>query len=143
MRVDFKIRGEKELFKNLKTLDKEIQAKFLIQSANAGMNKIVKDARSRVKDDTGTLRKSIRRAVKIYKKGAVLYGIVGINIRLKAKDKYGNNRQPRYYAHIVEFYKPFMRPAYEANKRIIQQIFEKALSRRVKKAQKQLTILRK
>lgn len=136
MEATFKIDGEKEVFKNLATLEKELQAKFLIQAARTTLNRLAKDARTRVDKDTGTLQKSIQTDTRIYEGGSVLYGIIGINSRTKGQTEDGELRKPIKYAHIVEFYKPFMRPAWEANKNKIQPVFEKLIQNKVNKALK-------
>ena len=103
MEVEFKIDGEKQLFKNLRILDDSLQAKFLIQSARTALNRIGKEARSKIKDDTGLLSKSVQSEIRIYRGGSVLYGVLGINSRTQGVDRFGNKRRPVKYAHLTEF----------------------------------------
>lgn len=140
MDVKFEIKGEKELFKNLRILDTDLQAKTLIQSARAALRALQKDAQSRVKTDTGLLQKSIQYDTKIYDGGSVLYGVVGINSKVKGVDKKGAKRSPIRYAHIVEYYTSFFRKTWESKKNELQNIFEKSIQRKLNAALKKLNI---
>lgn len=123
-----------EVFKNLQKVEKELQAKFLIQAARTSVNRLARSARQKVKPITGALRKAIRTKVKVYKNGSVLYGVVGINTLYSMKVP-GRKKEliPNTYAKKIEMRTGFMRRTWEENKRSIQPEFEKLIKKKIDK----------
>ena len=81
-------------------------------------------------EETGALKESIGIKVKPYKKGAIIFGIVGPRKGFKRPDPSGKGfRDPVKYAHLVEngtshsAPKAFMRPAFaETKNEMVQDI---------------------
>lgn len=122
-----------EVFKNLQKVDKDLQAKFLIQAARTSVNRLARAARAKVKPETGALRKAIRTKVKVYKNGSVLYGVVGINTLYSMKITGQKDKIPNLYVKKIEMRTGFMRRTWEENKRSIQPEFEKLIKKKIDK----------
>jgi HK97 gp10 family phage protein len=117
--------GEKQLRKILATLPGKVRRKVLRQALNAAGTPILKEARARANEskESGTLKKSLKKKVKVFPSGT---GVVMIGPDKETSGEFnGKKRIPRYYAHLVEnghidasgkFVpgKPFLRPAFDS-----------------------------
>ena len=125
--------GDKRLQKNFAALPGRLQRKALRRGITKAARKIVRDAKSKVPVETGTLKMSLGykqwtyrdktgvgsvcgpRSGKQYER-AVARNKSGRLRKLKKGETGEQTRKPRKYAHLVELHKPYMRPAFEANK---------------------------
>lgn len=142
-----KIDGLKELNEALKRLPENVAKNVLRGATNAGASVIRKEAQQRAPVYTGnvgtghpppgTLKKSI-----IQRQRRDLSGLVKqvFNIGVRAgvtRDKAGNKKLGAYYWWWVEFgtskmaAKPFMRPAFEAQKLAAVEAIRKYLAERI------------
>lgn len=107
LKTDIKIDGLKELERFIAELPKRALKKALRQSVNAAGTPIARDARRMAPRLTGTLRKAIKKAVRVYPNGnaiAVIGADRGVTSPKKnpsAKKKTGLNI-PANYIHLVE-----------------------------------------
>jgi HK97 gp10 family phage protein len=164
MPTTIRVEGLRELEARLKSLADEIGGKKAAQPVKAALRKagkiVQKDAQARVRVDTGLLRDNIIVATaKRQKPGRFA---VNVTVRAKAK-KYADNRKNRkagkvgktfknygalYYARFLEFgtskmqAKPFLRPAFEANKGQLAQVIRDELKLAIDKAVAKLRRLR-
>lgn len=137
--MPIKVRGLKELQKALNVLPSRVAKKHLTASVRQGARLIGKDARDRAPVITGRLRRNIF----WYKlRGATRYAVsFGVSIRRK-----GHRDDPRnaHYGFMVELgtrykaAKPFLRPAFEANKRRAVGVIARELGRRLQEEAKKL-----
>lgn len=115
-RVDFTIRGAKELEKTLKELGPQIASRLGDRALRAGAKPIVKEAKRLTPRRTGNLRKSIK-AVKARERGGAYAATRTVLIGFKKP----HSRR----AHLTEFgfvhrngkhvaARPFIRPALDA-----------------------------
>lgn len=156
------IHGLKELGQKLKALPDEITKKggggpLLLALRRMGA-KVQKDAQARVPVDTGTLRDNI--IVVRLKKSERKNGEEGVQVTIRAKaKKYADNARnrkagkvggeyktygPLFYARFLEFgtskmtAKPFLTPAFEAQKGGMAEQFKTELTRAIDEAVKKL-----
>jgi len=115
--------GAKALERKLKALPDRVQRKVVRQSVSAAATPIVKAARSKVKRQSGLLRKARNKRIKTYKDQARVVAIIGPRRDVKGEFE-GKPRVPWRYAHLVEGghvtddgkhipAQPFLRPAFE------------------------------
>lgn len=94
----------------------------ILRKAVLDATKPVYDAmRAKVLEDTKTLRKSIGRAVKVYRHSSVVVGLVGPRTKMGREvvprgRKQKIRRVPTKYAHLVEKRSPFLAPAWTSTK---------------------------
>lgn len=141
-----KIEGVDELVKQLRDeLPKRMQGKILRKAIADGSKLVLKTAKQKVPvGETGMLKRSLGRRVKVYRNSGKVLGIVGPRTGFK-KTKAGRTRtalgekfqqahvNPTKYAHLVELGtrhsapKPFLRPALDNNKEAVKAIFAKTI----------------
>lgn len=130
--ISVEITGLDDLQKGLKAIGKKMREKIGNEAVVTAMTPVV-DLAQRLAGksrETGALQESIGMKVKPYRRGNVIFGIVGPRKGFNKPDPSGKGfRDPRKYAHLVEFgtkhasAKPFMRPAFHATKgRVVQQL---------------------
>ena len=127
--LDFDMRGIAEMTKNLEQLGTRVAARGPAAAVRAGSSVIIKEMRRRAPNETGSLKKSMGQKVKNYRGNKTVTSIVGARSKRYATAK--GNRNPAYYAHLVELgvaphrtgkrgmhpgfaARPFMRPAWDA-----------------------------
>jgi hypothetical protein len=131
VRFELNSKSEREIFRKLRELPDEAQAKTLQSAAKLTLNKLVNAARNNIDSKTGTLSKSIGSKIKIYNRGSVLYGLVGIDVNY-SQEIDGELKIPNFYAGKIEMTQAFMRKAWESEKGKIQANFEAAIERKIK-----------
>lgn len=138
------IEGLKELSRALKELDPRKQQRAIRNAASAAMLPVMKEARNRVPQGD--------RAHKTYKGRWVAPGFASRNIKRSSKtsrDKMrftasvGVSREAFYATQFVELGTtyisaiPWLRPAYESNRKNVENLFKKKLREQIiKQAQK-------
>ena len=140
MDANFKIKGLKELNKELKSLPSDMRNKALAGATGAAARLIRDQAISNAPDDTGNLKGAIRSQKK---KGRSKW-VSKYQVNIKPKGKItiltrGKNRRSNstYYARFIEDgtvkhpAAPFMRPAYQAKKEQAVQEFKRVLSKKI------------
>lgn len=150
--IQGKIDGLSDLLKRLDSLEKKIRKKAVRKAAGEAGKIVLKDAKKGARTDTGLLRKSLGRKVKVYKGSGVAVAIVGPRVGFRQEVERGGRTMianPVKYAHLVELgtaphgYKtrpgqhpgaqafPFLRPALDSNRdRIVEamaEVFREAL----------------
>lgn len=145
------LRGTKELAKLLKKLPEKIRKKSLRAAISKASTPILKDAKRRVTKDSGLLKKALKRQIETKKKSGIVSAKIGPDKTVQGvvtvyKRKDGSevkaNRKPVRYAHLVEKGhggksakpKPFLFPAFEANKAKALSIMTEELRAAIKKA---------
>lgn len=117
MAGSIRIEGLRELEIRLKQLPQRVAAKALYSALMAGAEVIRKDAVNRAPEDTGKLKRNI-----VKRREKTLPGLsanVVVGVRKKGKR---NNPQNAFYWRFFEFgtsrrpARPFLRPAFEAQK---------------------------
>lgn len=101
--TDVKLDGYKELAKFLDQLPKKVLKKALRQAVGAGGTPIARDARKAAPKLTGTLKKAIKKKVKVYPNGNAI-AVIGADRAVTSpnpKRKTGVN-VPANYIHLVE-----------------------------------------
>lgn len=93
--------GGKELEKKFRTLGERVQRKVLRGAVSSGATPVVKAAKSKVAQETGTLELSINKKIKAYPKNGSVVGVVGPRFSVTSMYK-GRKRRPAYYAHLAE-----------------------------------------
>jgi HK97 gp10 family phage protein len=144
--VKMRITGLEELIRRLESLDPKMRRKTLKAAVNAGSRILLAEMKAGVPsslNDTGLLRKSLGRRIKVYRQSGIVVAIVGPRrgfkqeIGMSSSGKYKGKpiyRNPTRYAHLVEFgtgprvqkstgrstgrmgARPFMRPALESSR---------------------------
>lgn len=123
--VKTSMHGIEEMTRNLEKLGTRVALRGPNAAVRAGGTVIVKEMRRRAPKDTGSLKKSLGQKVKTYRRSKAVASIIGA--RSKRYETAKGNRNPAYYAHLVELgtkgtgthpgivAKPFMRPAWDAS----------------------------
>lgn len=112
LKTDIVISGVQELSRFLKELPKKAIKKALRQAVNAGSTPIAKAARRLAPKDTGTLKKAIKKKVKVYPNGNAV-AIIGADraVRVPSTRKGKKEFVPANYIHLVEYgVKPHAQP---------------------------------
>jgi HK97 gp10 family phage protein len=122
--AEFRIDGVKELAAGLRSLPRQVQRSGLRKAVTPAATPIVKAAKSSAPKQTGLLKKSLTKKIQTYKRTDTVVAVIGA--RADAGGEYkGRRRVPAKYAHLVEqghggphpaSAKPFLKPAFEANK---------------------------
>lgn len=133
-----RVEGLEEVLKALDAVDKKIRRKAIRQAVGAAGKIVLAAAKQKVPKNSGLLRKSLGRKVKVYRGSGVAVAIVGPRAGFRQQVSRDGRRpvlsDPAKYAHLVEGgvgahgYKtragshpgaaahPFLRPALEDNK---------------------------
>jgi HK97 gp10 family phage protein len=115
--------GAKELERTFRTLGERVQRKVTRQAVNAAATPVVKAAKAKAPQESGTLKKSLGKKVRTYKQTGTVTAIVGPRTDVEGEHD-GKVRKPKFYAHLVEGghidesgnhvpAKPFLRPAFD------------------------------
>lgn len=124
--------------KKLEKIGQKILGKTLRKAVNAAASQVLKAAKSSVPVQSGLLKKSLGKKVRLYKGGTVAVALIGPRTGFKkivviaagkgavASTKKGQKllaqggrtytRNPARYAHLVEKKRPFLRPAMASSK---------------------------
>lgn len=140
--ADMELQGFKELADALKELPQRIARNSLRAATSAGAALIRNDARARAPVDTGEMKKDIQIKRDRHTEGdhVARYSVFvrgGKKSRLSGKAR--NVDKDSFYWKFVEFgtskmpAKPFMRPAYEANKESAVDAIGKRLDEQIQK----------
>ena len=142
LQVNLNITGVEELVKKLQTIEKKHARKAARTAIGEATKIVLKTAKALVPKDTGLLRKSLGRKVKVYRRNGVVTGLVGprTNVTDRLKSRKGRGvvaklneivgkalnaevaKKPARYAHLVELgtmhsaAQPFLRPALDSNR---------------------------
>ncbi len=112
MTLKFKITGGKELDQALKAIGPKFEKRIAKSAVRAGANVILKDARLRAPQRTGTLKKSLRVVARSKRVGDAVVSVV-----TRAGKKWTAKGMNAWYAPKVEYgtkdtpARPFLRPA--------------------------------
>jgi HK97 gp10 family phage protein len=104
--IGIEITGIDDLAKGLKAIGKKMRTEIASEAVTTALVPMVNEARALAgkSRDTGALQESIGVKVKPYKRGAVIFGIVGPRRGFKKPDPSGKGfRDPVKYAHLVEY----------------------------------------
>ena len=139
--IDIQVEGLKDLEKSLLKLGAKLGGKTLRSAVSDTLKPIQKTAKELVAQDSGLLKRSIRRRARISRTGrggrTAVVGAVSAGSGGKSKNRKGEKVRRAFYAHMIEFgtkrsvAKPFMRPAYDQHKTSIPKNFAKILRLRV------------
>lgn len=114
--MSMQLEGGKELEKQLLRLDGKVRRKGIRQAARAGAKVVRQTARSLVPVVTGTLRKSLKTALRSRAAQGLALAVTGPDKKTQGED----GRRPIKYAHLVEYgtkrtkAQPFLRPAFDS-----------------------------
>jgi HK97 gp10 family phage protein len=142
--VELKLDGGPQLRRALAELRGATQRRIVGPAANKAMTPINRAAKRNAKSvgDTGLLAKSIGKIQRTYKRAGVVMTIIGARKGFRQVIN-GKPRDPSLYAHLVEYGtaphgshpgaapKPFLRPAFDANKAQAQRIFVRTVRERL------------
>ncbi len=134
----FQITGQTELARALRGLSSEIQQQAAVHAMEQAMQPVVDAARQLAPvGDTGGLKRSIGFIIRKYKKGAIVFGIVGPRrgFGVPDKTKKTGRTEPANYAHLVEYghaisgnaagwvsAHPFLRPAWDSTRAKVEKL---------------------
>ena len=110
--VDARIVGVPEVLAQLEALKRSARNKHVRRGVNEGTKLLLKAAKAKCPQETGLLKKSLGRKVKVYR--AAIVGLVGPRRGYKREVRVGRRtevRDPAKYAHLAEKNRPFLRPA--------------------------------
>ena len=137
----FSVFGDKKLKRAFKRLGQKVEQKVLKGAAGLAMNPILSAARRLVPVRSGQLKRSLGKRARTYKG----IHIVFIGPRSGFKTLYKDRRvNPTQYAHLVEFgtvnspARPFLRPAYDANRMAVLSRLRKEVGKRIEREVKKL-----
>jgi HK97 gp10 family phage protein len=142
--IKARFEGVQSAIQALDGLDKKIRRKGIRKAALAAGTIILKAAKGRVVKETGLLRKSLGKKVKVYTKG-VGVAVVGPRVGFKQEVtrrgvKVWSN--PVRYAHLVELgtgrtaAKPFLKPALDATRKQVEDAMKAAINEVIEEARK-------
>lgn len=147
-----KIEGLESLRKALRELPDKIQSRVLSGAVASGARVVLKEARARVRVDTGLLRRMLR-ATRGKRNGSEAAAFVTVRRLSKKKiaeykrntgKAAATNAMDPFYWSILEFGKstrtahPFIRPAFNATKKDAAEAIKKALQAGIEKEAKKL-----
>jgi HK97 gp10 family phage protein len=133
-----KIHGLRELQRAMRELPRRMDRRILNAALMAGARPMVADAKANVLVDTGALRSAIR-ATPLRKTSHTSTVQIGIGRarQTKAQRMAGAKRYVPFYGLFLEFgtskmsAKPFLRPAFERNKRSAVEIIRERIATRI------------
>lgn len=143
--ISGKIEGVEALVKSLEDLDAKLRKRVLKKAVGEASKMVLRAAKAGVRKDTGLLKKSLGRKVKVYRHSGVVVAIVGprkgfktaVTRKGQAKATFAN---PTQYAHLVELGTsrsqafPFMGPAFEQTKAAAREAMEEIVAEGLKSA---------
>lgn len=136
MAQGLKLTGDKDLIKRLKRLGSTVARRVVRQSTTAALTPMVKAMRREAPKDTGTLKKSIGKVVRTYRRSGVVWGAVGPRKGFETANPDGSARIPTKYAHLVERHNPFMRRAFDSTSSQVLRTMVREVRKRIEKAAK-------
>lgn len=115
--------GAKELERTFRTLGERVQRKVTRQAVNAAATPVVRAAKAKAPEESGTLKRSLGKKVRTYKQTGTVAAIIGPRTDVEGEHN-GQVRKPKFYAHLVEGghidesgnhvpAEPFLRPAFD------------------------------
>lgn len=104
-----RLRGLDATLKNLRMFPIAIQRKVIRKAITKGSQPVAKAAKANVPTDSKQYKKSIGYKVWTGRKTGVVLAFIGPRLGFKTMFK-GKPRDPRYYAHLVEFGRKAVRP---------------------------------
>lgn len=128
--ITMKVAGLRELSLALKELDGRVQKRIARSATAAGARVIAKEAKARVRVDSGNVKKNIRTANLKPDQPGLQESVVGVRVKGKTKDS-------AFYWTYLEFGtvkmapKPFIRPAFETKKHEAVEAIKDRLSKRI------------
>lgn len=133
------LKGHKKLQREFRRLSGATQRRIVRRPLAAALTPILKAAKREVPKQTGSLKKSIGKVVRMFK-GAV-WGGVGPRTggEFAYVDDQGNRHVPANYAHLIEFgtmntpAKPFLRSAYDKTRTIAFRILASGIMSNLRK----------
>lgn len=126
--ASMKIIGAEELYRKLQDLEKKASLKVIKKGLKAGADLVLESVRSKCPVDTGRLKRSLES-----KTGKTKKGYASMIVQPSSKKEPGlvsntkKDNKRYYYPAVLEYgssrqaAKPFMRPAFDATKRIAVQ----------------------
>jgi HK97 gp10 family phage protein len=116
-----KLEGAQDLARALDDLGSSAARKAVRPAVNAGLTPINKAAKRNTPKESGALRASLGKVVKLYKRTGTIWGGVGARKSPKFWREFdGVVRKPAFYSHLVErgtidqTAQPYLRPALDA-----------------------------
>lgn len=100
-RIQGRLAGVEPFVKAVRALPKKVAKKILRKAVTKGSQPIYKAARQTAPTDSKLLKKSLLYKVWISRKTDKVLSFIGPRLGFK-KQVNGRNRDPRYYAHILE-----------------------------------------
>jgi HK97 gp10 family phage protein len=146
MQITLNLRGIKDIEKTISKLAPELQKAAYKAVISAGARVVLREAKSRVAVDTGTLKRSLAIKAKVF--GSTPYAVIGP--RLAKTKKRGvsqakNSASTTWInAYRVEYgtstarAQPFMRPALDASRGKVHAEFRKGLEKYLHRTAKRL-----
>lgn len=134
-KIRAKIDGLSDVTERLKNIDKGIRKKALRKACGAAGTIILKAAKARARKDTGLLRKSLGKKVKVYSSG-VGVAVIGPRLGFRQTVKRGGREMtanPVKYAHLVELGTrhspayPFLSSAIDATRAQVRDAMSEAI----------------
>lgn len=124
-----RVEGLEEVLKQLDEFPKKLRNKHLKKAVNDASKTVLQGAKARCPRESGLLRKSLGRKVKVYRHSGVVMGIVGARLGFKQEVTRGKGKwksmqvvsNPVKYLHLVELgttrtqASHFLRDALQAN----------------------------
>lgn len=99
--VKMELNGDKQLKHLFVELPNRAKSRGLRAAANAGGTVIARAVRKNIPQDSGLLKKSIKKKVKVYRDTATGVAVIGADKDAKGEVR-GNLRVPANYLHLVE-----------------------------------------
>jgi len=133
MTLTYKITGGKALDKALSQIPIKFEKRIAKSAIRAGANVILKDARLRAPQDTGTLKKSLRVVSRSRRVGDAVVSVV-----TRSGKKWTAKGMNAWYAGKVEFgskgipARPFLRPALDSKAKEAIQAVSKMIIKKIR-----------
>jgi hypothetical protein len=99
MAASMTVIGQRELQRILDALPGKVRRKVVRRAVNMAATPVVRAVKARATKQSGTLKKSIRKKVKLYEGTAI--ALVGASSAVSGEHA-GRKRKPVYYSHLVE-----------------------------------------
>lgn len=130
------VHGVGELLAKLRDLDKRVRRKILRKAVNEPSKIVLAAMKAKVPVETGLLRKSLGRKVKVWGNGVAFF-IVGPRrgFKKQVKTKLGKmmHRNPSKYAHLADKFRPWRGPVADQTKTAVLASMERVLKEELAK----------
>ena len=135
----FVVTGARELRRHLRLLATAAANRVARRAVNMALTPVAKAAKRKAPVETGLLKKSIGKKVKVYRRSEMVWGGVGPRKGFKGTGPDGKPRNPLMYAHLVELgtkaarkhaptaAKPFLRPALDEQRATVMAILRQEI----------------